>query len=122
MWIDIKANRVLYVHRGRDVILCDRGHSGEVEIVVEINDVNRRDLFKGLGAVAVAPTIMEHIPTMRYAEQIPAVPYGGYWYGPLSQTAYGGVQIPHLPAVNINLGSEDTNTGEVILTDIGVAL
>lgn len=37
-WITIEAERVLYVDRGRDVILCDRGHKGPVTLVLKISD------------------------------------------------------------------------------------
>jgi hypothetical protein len=37
-WVTIEANRVLYVDRGRDVILCDRGHRGPVTLVIQIED------------------------------------------------------------------------------------
>lgn len=40
-WITLEAERVLYVDRGRDVILCDRGHSGSVTLVVKISDEER---------------------------------------------------------------------------------
>lgn len=36
-WVYIKAQRALYVGRGRDVILCDRLHRGEVEMVLRID-------------------------------------------------------------------------------------
>lgn len=37
-WITIEAERVLYVDRGRDAILCDRGHRGRVTMVLELSD------------------------------------------------------------------------------------
>lgn len=37
-WFTIEAERVLYVHRGRDVILCDRDHSGPVTLVVRLSN------------------------------------------------------------------------------------
>lgn len=36
-WVYIKAQRALYVDRGRDVILCDRLQPGEVELVLRID-------------------------------------------------------------------------------------
>lgn len=37
-WITIEAQRVLYVDRGRDVILCDRGHPGPVTLVLKLEE------------------------------------------------------------------------------------
>lgn len=37
-WLTIDAQRVLYVHRGRDVILCDNHHPGPVTLVVKMTD------------------------------------------------------------------------------------
>ncbi len=32
MWVTIAADQVLYVDRGRDVILCDRGYARELVV------------------------------------------------------------------------------------------
>ena len=32
MWVTIRADSVLYVDRGREVILCDRGHARELVV------------------------------------------------------------------------------------------
>ena len=41
-WIIIDAERALYVDRGRDVILCDRGHSGPVTLVLKVSERSLR--------------------------------------------------------------------------------
>lgn len=43
-WITIEAERVLYVHRGRDVILCDRDHPGPVTLVVKLTNEEMQKL------------------------------------------------------------------------------
>lgn len=50
-WIYVKAQRALYVDRGRDVILCDRLHSGEVELVLRVRRQDARELFNELSEV-----------------------------------------------------------------------
>lgn len=36
-WITLEAERVLYVDRGRDVILCDRDCRGPVTLVLRLS-------------------------------------------------------------------------------------
>lgn len=40
MWRTIKARRVLYADYGRDVILCDRLHSGAVTLVADVEEID----------------------------------------------------------------------------------
>ena len=37
-WITLDVERVLYVHRGRETILCDREHPGAVTLVLQVTD------------------------------------------------------------------------------------
>jgi hypothetical protein len=47
-WITIDAERVLYVHRGRDVILCDDHSPGKRTIVVKVTEQTAAALAKEL--------------------------------------------------------------------------
>lgn len=37
-WIILEVERCLYVDRGQDVILCDRGHHGPITLVLKLQE------------------------------------------------------------------------------------
>ncbi len=47
MWVTIQASSVLYVDRGRDVIVCDRGYARE--LVVQLSPAALDALRKQIG-------------------------------------------------------------------------
>lgn len=37
IWITVNALRAFYVDRGHDVVVCDRGHSGPVTLILLVS-------------------------------------------------------------------------------------
>lgn len=53
-WITIEAERVLYVDRGRNVILCDDHHKGPVTLVVKVSKQDGAKLNASFSAMSGA--------------------------------------------------------------------